>query len=159
MGKVYTVVFTRPIGNDPVFADQTYFYDCISHLEQGKYRGTFSFMGSSSGTISNQFHPLVFIDLGQSNYTSFASSPTFNTTFGTINYTQGYIGSLETLLTGTNQTTYIASTETNPPFYLDYRPQNNLVNVRILNQRGFQDNLSGNNIGNYTLTLQLEKID
>jgi len=155
MGKVYTVVFNCATGaNNANLSDQTFFCDWSSHLEQGKYRGTFSFV-STNNTHSLTFHPMVFIDLGQSNYTSFAKAP------GQINnnWSQDYIGSLETNSLGTNQMYYFATTETNPPFYLEQRPNNNIVKVFIYNQRGFQNTLFGNVIGNWTLTLQFEKID
>jgi hypothetical protein len=120
-------------------------------------------MGAVGGTPpTGSSVPNIFIDLGQGSYTQFASSnvPT-NANIGAV-YSASFIGALEfKSFTTTNGSLgyYYAGTNTNPPFFLDTRPQNNAVQIFMATNGATQSIGFTPVAGTYTLTLQLEKLD
>ena len=101
------------------------------------------------------------MDLGQGAYTVIASSSSQNQG---ATFSASYIGCLETRTiatagVGTYVSYYYASTNTNPPFYLDNKPRNNLVQIFMATNGANQSTLFTPVPGPYTLTLQLEKMN
>lgn len=158
MGKTYNVVFNSDIAGSGFNGIQTFFYDW-SKLEQGQYKCSFTWVSSVGANPNLNVNPAVFMDLGQSN--TFVARPFNSGSFGASYMIPTYIGCL-----GVNnlfsQLTYAYSNlEDNPPFYLQQRPPNNLVQITIYVARGspFPSIYNSVLIGRYTLTLHLEKMD
>jgi hypothetical protein len=164
MGKTYTIVFNSAIAADTSTSTERYYFDW-SRLEDGKYKGIFTFVNGQVGQVAPTYAtvPALFMDLGQGAYTQIASTgvPT-SANIGDV-YSPDFIGCLETrtLITGgpLYSTYYYAGLTTNPPFYLDNKPRNNNVQILIQTIGANGNTLYAPLIGAYTLTLQLEKLN
>jgi hypothetical protein len=160
MGKIYNIVLNSQIS--AINAALTYgerFYVDWSQLPSVPYKVSFSFMSanqiSTNATVAN-----IFIDLGQGSNVKFANTnyPGINT--GGNAYRANFLGCLE-IRSYTNSTpasaSYLyASTTTNPPIYIDGRPQNNSVFVEIHTNGQAQGVDYVPVSGQYTLILSLE---
>ena len=161
MGRIYTVVFNSAVAGAPSTNNEQFFYDW-SQMEEGRYKVTFSFMSAVNQTTqpTGTFVPNLFIDLGQGAYTSIASSnvPT-NANIGAV-FNSNFLGSLEFKSFTSNIGSYgyyCATSTTNPPFYIDNKPRNNIVNV-IINTNGVTQTTSYTPTpGAYTLTIQFHR--
>lgn len=166
MGKVYKVVFNSVVSQSAGTNDnQFYFYDW-SLIPEGRYKCSFTYVNQVGQRQQLFYTGMVFMDLGQTNvfFADRSSVRAVGIPFGAEYYNQGFIGCLENMNTrGVNVTngSYIARTETNPPFYLGKRPNNNNVNIKIVEGTASLTNgtLFGYNMGNYTFTLYLEHLD
>jgi len=130
------------------------YYVDWSQLSQGKYSVTWS-LNASNNTFSTPIVlPFVYVDLGTSNIftTKSAIAPAIRTRcIGTL-----YISSSATL------NCLYADTCTNPVFYLNSRPSNNIFNVSILNPSGdyWVDKASTPiAIGDYVLNLSFQLLE
>lgn len=160
MGKIYNVVFNSDIGADTTTNSERFYFNW-SQFEEGKYKCQFTFISAVGGVPTFTSVPNIFVDLGQGAYTQIASSnvPT-NPSIGAV-FSPNYIGCLETkTLTTVNGSTsyYYAGLTTNPPFFLDNKPRNNVVQILMLTNGSNQNTLYTPVPGRYTLTLQLEKL-
>jgi hypothetical protein len=158
MGRIYTVVFQSAIGAG-ISNNETFFYDW-SQLEEGKYKCSFSFMSghNPASFVDGNNVANLFCDLGQGSNVVIASNSSG------LNYLSSYIGSLETRTiatagVGTYVSYYYASTSTNPSFFIDCKPRNNIVNIYMATNGSNQSTAFTPVSGPYTLTLQLEKQD
>lgn len=112
----------------------------------------FSFVGSDNNAYVAGTAPTanIFIDFG-------TNSNTFNcvaNTNGALNTT--FIGTLrKTISSGANYYLYSEKT-TNPPIYLNGRPNNKTFQVRILTDAGANYDISM--LGSYVLTLYFEPV-
>lgn len=169
MGKTYRVCFNSAVNTPIVTApDNQFFFNDWSQIPEGRYKCYWS-LTSQTGQ-RQQFYTtcMVFMDLGQTGV-FFADRSALrgsgNVPFGAEYYNSTFIGCLENMNTRTagnpSNGGYIARTETNPPFYLDKRPNNNRVNIRWVEGTASltSGTLFGYNPGNYTLTLYLELQD
>lgn len=161
MGKIYTVVFNSAIGADTNTNTERYYFDW-SLFEEGRYKCQFTFLSAVATAPTFSSVPNLFMDLGQGAYTQIASSnvPT-SAGIGAV-FSASYIGSLETktLTTSVGSTSYYyAGMTTNPPFFLDNKPRNNAVQILMVTNQANQNTLYTPLTGNYTLTLQLEKLN
>lgn len=130
------------------------YYVDWSQLPQGKYSVTWS-LNASNNTFSTPIVlPFVYVDLGTSNIftTQSANAPASRTRcIGTL-----FISSSATL------NCLYADTSTNPAFYLNSRPSNNVFNVSILNPTGgyWVDKASTPiAIGDYVLNLSFQLLE
>lgn len=161
MGKIYTVVFNSAIAGANVRNNESFFYDWSS-IEEGRYRVTWSFMSAVNATTqpTGTFVPNVFIDLGQGAYTTIASSNLATSPNVGAVFSQNFIGSLEFKSFTTNIASYgyyCADTTTNPPFYIDNKPRNNIVNITISTNGSTQGTAYTPTPGVWTLILQLHR--
>ena len=128
MGKIYNYVLNSQIAaTNNILTIGEHFYVDWSYLPNTPYKVSFSFMSanqiSTNATVAN-----IYTDLGQGSTVILASSNYPGIT-PTSNYRAGFLGCLE-IRSYTNATPvsgsylYAAST-TNPPIYLNSRPQNN----------------------------------
>ena len=122
--KIYNVVLQSEIGDGLALANDTYFYDW-SLIPDVPYYLTFSF-ASSVGPIT-QFAQMamLYVDLAQSN--NQLAKPQSSAQFA--NRSQ-FLGNLMYAVVGTNNYLY-AENNTNPPTYLNGRPQSNNFIVEI----------------------------
>jgi hypothetical protein len=174
MGKTYKVVFNSAIAlGSPTSSNDTqfFFYDW-SRIPEGRYKCSFTYINQIQQRILLFTTAMVFMDLGQ-NHVFFADRSAVRSgagiPFGAEYYNSTFIGCLESQNTRTgaspiqNATNggYLATRDTNPPFYLDKRPNNNNINIRVVEGTASLTNgqLFGYNMGNYTLTLYLEHLD
>jgi len=148
MPKSYTIVFNSIIAPNSVIGE-TFNYDW-GQLPNGPYKVTFSFV-STIDTLVNTTIPIVYIDLCQQ--CSIMASPT-----GGNGLKNNYLGCLQYSGTGANNYLY-ANTNTNPPIYINGRPNNNNVCVEIhTNQSGGMTNYSPT-AWEYIMTLNLELME
>ena len=146
-GKTYTILFQSSQGTGSI-GSRSYYFD-FSKLEQGRYKGSFSFITASGTTTVACCN--IFCELGQECMYS-ANTPTGS------QLSNGYffIGSAGVSSIGTNAYVYCTAVD-NPPFYLLNRPSNNNVTIRILQndagQSAYTPELA------YSLTLSLELLD
>ena len=159
MGKIYNFVLNSQIAstNNALTYGEQFFVDW-SQLPKTPYKVSFSFM--STNQISTNFSVAnIYLDLGQGSNVQFGSSNTAGSTAGNA-FRANFLGSLE-IRSYTNSTpvsaSYLyASTTTNPPIYLDGRPQNNAVFVEIHTSGATQEANYAPIAGQYTLILSLE---
>jgi hypothetical protein len=151
MGKIYNIILESTVGTGATNADKSYYIDW-GRLPDGPYKITFAFRASESNhlniTVAN-----IFVDLGQGMNTVIAQNPS-----GKPSYRSNYLGFL--FVTGTgNAHMLFCDTTTNPPLYIDRKPNNNNVLVEInTNTAPFNTDFGGE-VGNYTLILSFEKQD
>jgi hypothetical protein len=163
MGKTYKVVFNSQIADGASNATQRFFYNW-SKLEEGKYKGSFTFTAGIRNNLNFANVPLIGIDLGQQSNVFYArginalNTPTsiLSTYMGCLTHTQIEYNILDPVF---NNGYLTATLETNPPFYLQTRPLNNFITVVIRQNATPGGFVNTNIIGNYTLTLYLEKLD
>lgn len=155
MGKTYKVVFNADLTGGASNSNQRFFYDW-SKLEQGQYKCSFTWLSGLNGTPAFGNTPGIFIDLGQSN--TYIATPI---TSRTTSWNPTFIGCLnQNVLTGTISSSYLfADLDTNPPVYLQQRPTNNTMTVLIQNLIAVPTTYANFNVGRYTFTLYLEKMD
>jgi hypothetical protein len=160
MGKTYKVVLNSSIpaaagGNNN--NNQPYFYDWTK-LEQGKYKCSFTYVGCIRNNLNINNVPIVCIDLGQSDVYFARGTNTLSTPS-----LPNYIGALATnnmdFTPDPDNAYWCATLETNPPIYLQKRPPNNSFVVNIRQNANPSLIFNPDLIGNYTLTLYLEKLD
>ena len=146
MGKSYTIVFNSIIAPNSV-VNETFQYDW-GQLPNVPYKVSFSFMSTIDNLTGNAI-AVVYIDLNQQ--CGIVASQN-----GTSGLKNNYLGCL--LTTGTGASNYLyADTTTNPPIYLNGRPNNNNVFVEIrTNASGGVTNYSPT-AWEYILTLNLEE--
>lgn len=159
MGKIFNVVLNSAVDSAGGIAtnNENFYYD-FSTMDEGKYKVTWSFMSAVNSVLqpTGVTVPNVFIDLGQGQFVNIASSSNVNQG---MNYNATFIGSLEFKSFTTPIASYgyySATTTTNPPFYLDNKPRNNLINVLMFNNNPTISILSPVS-GQYTLILSFEK--
>lgn len=131
------------------------YYVDWSQLPQGKYSVTWS-LNASDNTFSTPIVlPFVYIDLGTSNIftTKSQNDPAIRTRcIGTL-FVNNATSSLNCLY---------ADIATNPPFYLNSRPSNNIFNVSILNPSGgfwVDKAATPLAIGDYVLNLSFQLLE
>ena len=161
MGKIYRIVLNSDISPTTFVSSRQFFYDW-SKLEQGSYKCSFTFISGKPTTSPNFIYVVnISLDLGQSNV-YFPRPTNTRADLGPPNY----IGSLthnnidyDALDPYADSAYLFATLETNPPFYLQQRPTNNIFTVNMQTNTspifGFNSSL----VGKYTLTLYLEKMD
>ena len=157
MGKIYNFVLNSQIASavSAYTFEEEYFIDW-SLLPMTKYKVIFSFM-SANQVSTNVSVANIYLDLGQ------GSSVKLATPTGRTSLKSSFLGCLE-IRSYTNSTpvsgSYLfASTTTNPPIYLESRPQNNNVQVQI-DQSATATDVSYLPIsGQYTMILSLESLD
>lgn len=146
MGKSYTIVFNSIIAPNSVIGE-VFNYDW-GQLPNVPYKVSFTLV-STIDANANTTIALVYIDLSQQ--CAIMASPT-----GQNGLKNNYLGFLRTSGTGVNNYLY-ADTTTNPPIYLNGRPNNNNVFVEIhTNQAGGMTNYSPT-AWEYVMTLNLEE--
>lgn len=160
MGKIFNVVLNSAIDSaDGSSTTVENFYYDFSTMDEGRYKVTWSFMSAVNTVIqpTAQFVANVFIDLGQGPYVNIASSSNINQ--GKV-FSSFFVGALQFNSFSTPVASYgyySASTTTNPPFYLDTKPRNNLITVSIFNNSLVQNSLLSAPTGLYTLILSFQK--
>ena len=146
MKKSYTIVFNSIIAPNSVIGE-VFNYDW-GQLPNVPYKATFTLV-STIDTNANTTIALVYIDLSQE--CAIMASPN-----GGNGLKNNYLGFLRTSGSGANNYLY-ADTTTNPPIYLNGRPNNNNVFVEIhTNQAGGMTNYSPT-AWEYVMTLNLEE--
>ena len=151
MGKIYNIILESSVGTGAANHTKSYYIDW-GRLPDGPYKVTFAFRTSESAhlnaTVAN-----IFVDLGQGMNTVIAQNPS-----GSSSYRSDYLGFL--LVTGTgNGHILFCDTVTNPPIYINQRPNNNNVLVEIQsNASPFNTDFDAE-VGTYTLILSFEKQD
>ncbi len=151
MGKIYNIILESSVGTGATNADKSYYIDW-GRLPDGAYKITFAFRASESNhlniTVAN-----IFVDLGQGMNTVIAQNPS-----ALSSYRSNYLGFL--FVTGTgNAHMLFCETTTNPPLYIDRKPNNNNVLVEVNTNTAPFDTDFGGNVGQYTLILSFEKQD
>ena len=135
MGKIFNYVLNSQIASTTAgLTIGEHFYVDWSYLPNTPYKVSFSFMSanqiSTNATVAN-----IYTDLGQGSTVMLASSNYPTTATAGATYRAGFLGCLEirsyTNSTPTSGSYLYASTTTNPPIYLNSRPQNNDVFVEI----------------------------
>ena len=163
MGRIYNVVLNSQLSNAAGLAtpNEYFFYDW-SQLPDTPYKITWTF-NSANLVATNTTVANLYLDLGQGAYTSIASSNL--ATAGPLvgaSYRANFIGTLE-VRSYTNSTpasgSYLfASTNTNPPLYVDTRPRNNQLFVEIHTNGNTTETNYTPASGQYTLILSLESL-
>jgi len=160
MGKIFNVVINSSVDSvDGSSSTVENFYHDFSTMDEGKYKVTWSFI-SAVNTVeqpTGQYVANVFIDLGQGANVNIVSSANNNQG---RNYSSNFIGSLEFRSFTTPIASYgyyYAATTTNPPFYLDNKPRNNLMTVSLFSNQFQTSSLFTPPAGIYTLILSFEK--
>ena len=151
MGKIYNIILESSVGTGASSKNKSYYIDW-GRLPDGPYKITFAFRTTETAhlnaTVAN-----IFVDLGQGMNTVIAQNPSASSTFRS-----DYLGFL--LVTGTgNGHILFCDTTTNPPLYIDQKPNNNNVLVQINTNTAPFDTDFGGEVGNYTLILSFEKQD
>lgn len=148
MGKIYNVVLNSNFGNGVGGANKSYCVNWCNLPDNKKFKLTWSFT-CSSGSYSNfGIINYVFCDLGQSNQI-------FGTTDSSRNIRYDFLGSLKPNAITNKYSVYTCNTESNPPIFLDRKPNNNIINVLIT---GGSLITGGVNTFNYTLILSFEEL-
>ena len=151
MGKIYNIILESTVGTGGFNHTKSYYIDW-GRLPDGPYKITFAFRASESNhlniTVAN-----IFVDLGQGMNTVIAQNQS-----ALSSYRSNYLGFL--FVTGTgNAHMLFCETTTNPPLYIDQKPNNNNVLVEINTNTAPFDTDFGGEVGNYTLILSFEKQD
>ncbi len=151
MGKIYNIILESTVGTNGSNANKSYYIDW-GRLPDGPYKITFAFRASESNhlnvTVAN-----IFVDLGQGMNTIIAQNPSASSS-----YRSNYLGYL--FVTGTgNAHMLFCDTTTNPPLYIDQKPNNNNVLVEINTNTAPFNTSFGGEVGQYTLILSFEKQD
>ena len=157
MGKIYNFVLNSQIASavSAYTFEEDFFIDW-SLLPMTKYKVIFSFM-SANQVSTNVSVANIYLDLGQ------GSSVKLATPTGRTSLKSSFLGCLE-IRSYTNSTpasgSYLfAYTTTNPPIYLESRPQNNNVQVQIDQSATVTDSSYSPISGQYTMILSLESLD
>ena len=151
MGKIYNIILESSVGTGASNANQSYYIDW-GRLPDGPYKITFAFRTTETAhlnaTVAN-----IFVDLGQGMNTVIAQNPSASSTFRS-----DYLGFL--LVTGTgNGHILFCDTTTNPPLYIDQKPNNNNILVEVhTNTAPFTTDFDAE-VGQYTLILSFHKQD
>jgi len=157
MGKIYNFVLNSQIASAvSAYTFEEEFFIDWSALPKSKYKVLFSFM-SANQISTNVSVANIYLDLGQ------GSSVKLATPTGRTSLKSSFLGCLE-IRSYTNSTpasgSYLcASTTTNPPIYLDSRPNNNNVLVQIDQSATTTDVTYLPISGQYTLILSLESLE
>ena len=131
------------------------YYVDWSQLPQGKYSVTWSLNASDNTFSSPIILPFVYVDLGTTNIftTKSQNDPAIRTRcIGTL-FVNNATASLNCLY---------ADTHSNPAFYLNSRPSNNIFNVSILNPSGgywVDKAVTPVAIGDYVLNLSFQLLE
>jgi hypothetical protein len=123
MKKIYNVVCQSAIGDGVNIFNETYTYDWGS-IPNVPYYVSFVFVSCSIAMVSTVTTASLYVDLSQVN-NQLATSSTASS-----NNTGMFLGNLRFLGTGATNVLY-ADTITNPPTYINGRPNNNLFTVHI----------------------------
>ena len=151
MGKIYNIILESSVGTGASNANQSYYIDW-GRLPDGPYKITFAFRTTETAhlnaTVAN-----IFVDLGQGMNTVIAQNPSASSTFRS-----DYLGFL--FVTGTgNGHILFCDTTTNPPLYIDQKPNNNNILVEVhTNTAPFTTDFDAE-VGQYTLILSFHKQD
>lgn len=151
MGKIYNYVFNANLGTGASNL-KNYNVDWDKMPSDCAYKLTFAFTSNVAGNQFNQSATL-YCDLGQS-YNSVVSSDSFNNLRG------DYLGFLKPVgfpITAGNYLSLTADTTTNPPTYLDRRPQQSNITVECRSSASTTANYN-NTLSDYTLVLCFEEI-
>ena len=145
MGKIYNIILESTVGTGASNANQSYYIDW-GRLPDEPYKITET--AHLNATVAN-----IFVDLGQGMNTVIAQNPS-----ALSSYRSNYLGFL--FVTGTgNAHMLFCETTTNPPLYIDQKPNNNNVLVQINTNTAPFDTDYGGSVGQYTLILSFEKQD
>ena len=122
--RIYTVVLQSGIGDGPSLSSETFFYDW-SQLPDVPYYLTFSFATSVCPITQFNQMAMLYVDLAQSN--NQIAKPQSSAQYS---YRSQYLGNLMYAVVAANNYLY-AENNTNPPTYLNGRPQSNNFTVEI----------------------------
>ncbi len=122
--RIYNVVLQSAIGDGPTPASETFFYDW-SQIPDVPYLVSFSFASSVNPVTQIAQMAMLYVDLAQSNnqHAKAQSSAQYS-------YRSQFLGNLMYAVVGNNNYLY-AENNTNPPTYLNGRPQSNNFIVEI----------------------------
>ena len=122
--RIYNVVLQSAIGDGATPSTETFFYDW-SQLPDVPYIVTFSFRSGAIGLTSVGQIASLYVDLSQSN--NQLARPQSSAQFA---YRGQFLGNLMYAVSSANNYVY-AENNTNPPTYLNGRPQSNNFTVEI----------------------------
>ena len=151
MGKIYNIILESTVGTGASSKNKSYYIDW-GRLPDGPYKVSFAFNTTQSAHLNVDVANL-FVDLGQGMNTVIAQNPSASSTFRS-----DYLGFL--LVTGTgNGHILFCDTVTNPPIYIDQKPNNNNILVEVhTNTAPFTTDFDAE-VGQYTLILSFHKQD
>ena len=148
MGKIYNYVFNASFGTGADHS-KNFNVDWDKMPSDSAYKLTFAFVSNTTGDQFAQTANL-FCNLGQA-YNMFASSDNLRSDY------LGFLKPLSSPITAGNYTGLTADTTTNPPVYLDRRPQQSNITVEFKPSTSTTANYTAAT-GNYTLVLSFEEI-
>ena len=122
--RIYTVVLQSAIGDGPGLSSETFFYDWSQLPDVPDYL-TFSFATSVCPITQFNQMAMLYVDLAQSN--NQIAKPQSSAQYS---YRSQYLGNLMYAVVAANNYLY-AENNTNPPTYLNGRPQSNNFTVEI----------------------------
>ena len=118
--RIYTVVLQSAIGDGPTLSSETFFYDW-SQIPDVPYYVRFSFASSVNPITQTNQMAMLYVDLAQSNNQIASAQSAYRSQFlGNIMYA-----------TVSGNTNLYAENNTNPPTYLNGRPNSNKITVEI----------------------------
>jgi hypothetical protein len=150
MGKIYNIILNSNFGVGAGGANKTYCVNWCNLPDNKKFKLTWSFTCSTATYSNFGIINYVFCDLGQSN--QFFATTTNNLT----NKRYDFLGSLKPNVITNKYSVYTCNTESNPPIFLDRKPNNNIINVLVT---GGSLITGGVNTFNYTLILSFEELE
>ena len=151
MGKIYNIILESSVGTGATSRNKSYYIDW-GRLPDGPYKITFAFTTTESAQLNTQVAN-IFVDLGQGMNNIIAQNSSGSSTFRS-----DYLGFL--LVTGTgNAQILFCDTVTNPPLYINQKPNNNNMVVEIQSNTSPFDADFTSEVGTYTLILSFEKQD
>ena len=124
--KIYNVVLQSAIGDGTTGSNESYFYDW-TQIPDVPYTLTFSFMSATIALTSSAQIASLYVDLSQS-YNQLATCKNAAQSA----YRGQFLGNLMYEGVAANNFLY-ATTNTNPPTYLNGRPRNNNFVVEVHN--------------------------
>ena len=151
-GEIYNFILHSDIGTGSSVAAKSFFIDW-NRIPDSRYKLTFTFT-SSTITASTTFDAMIYInELGCCNNTTCMAQ--YGSTSASLN--SGYIGFIR------NYAASVVYLETNitdnPPSYLRSRPQDNQINVKIIQNLSTTETAYTPLPARYTLTLSFEQLD
>ena len=152
MGKIYNYVFNASLGTGPDH-DKVFAVNWDQMPDYKPFKLTFSYTSNNTNDTFTEVAN-IYCNLGQS-YNYFGSGNSF------INYRPDFLGFLTPIgftVGATNFQSLTASTITNPPIYLNRRPQQNTITIEVHTSANQTANYTAT-LGNYTLILNFEELD
>jgi len=153
MGRIYNYIFNASFGSG-VNNNKSFFVDWDRLPDNKSFKLTFTFSTLQTNNLFTQL-PNLYCNLGQ-NYDILVNS-------NGDNLRGGYLGFLQPIgfSTGAGVTTYtgfMANTTTNPPIFLDRRPQNTQVTIEIKSSTS-TNTAYLTSLSDYTLVLSFEELE